>query len=107
MILCSTMLNCMENFIGEGRRVYSLNGNSGKFVFRSECNSKKPGQSYFHHQQVDLTCKVSVIKKYSNEIKCKSLELKDLSAQRLSFLVLFAIMGLAWHVRAVMVHNNT
>ena len=37
----------------------------------------------------------------------KSLELKDFSAQRLSFLILFDMMGLLWHVRAVIVHNNT
>ena len=37
----------------------------------------------------------------------KSLELKNFSAQRLSFLVLFDIMDLVWHVRAIIVHNNT
>ena len=37
----------------------------------------------------------------------KPLEIKDFSAQRLSFLILFDIMGLVWHVRAVIVHNNT
>ena len=25
--------------------------------FCTECNSKKSGLSYFHYQQVDLTCK--------------------------------------------------
>ena len=39
-----------------GESGFKLNGHGGKFIFRTEYNSKKPDLSYFHHQQVDVTC---------------------------------------------------
>ena len=39
-----------------GESGFKLNGHGGKFIFRTEYNSKKPDLSYFHHEQVDVTC---------------------------------------------------
>ena len=43
---------------------------------------------------------------YHFTVTLQSLEQKDVSTHGPSFLLSFAIIDLAWHIRTVIVHNN-